>query len=316
MTASRQTNGKTTVDLITGFLGAGKTTFIMLYAKWLEAQGVSIAVIENEFGTAGCDGAMLKDIGLAVSELSGGCICCSLKVDFAHALVELSGKVDRIIVEPSGIFSPADFFEVMNSPSVREVCEVGCVVAVADPFGFGEMSTDAAAVLAAQIESAGVVLVSKTDTGSDFLIDGTVAHIQALLGENAAENRILTKSWNTLTDKDYTLITESRSGHLKRSSISVDHAAMFNSGTVLLKRTYTVTDLRRKLETVLADDACGEILRIKGNVLSADGGLLWVNCTASGITIEPIREGIIGLNIIGKRIVRKRIRTILEELIL
>ena len=302
---------KTKVDLITGFLGAGKTTFIMRYAQRLAAQGVSFAVIENEFGTAGCDGAILKDIGLDVSELSGGCICCSLKVDFAHALVELSGRCERIIVEPSGIFAPADFFEVLNSPTVREVCEVGYVAAVVDPCGLSMPSADAAAVFSAQLESAGTVLLSKTDELSAKAIEAAVCRVRNEYGVVRGV-QIQTKPWHTLADVDFDCIMQSGARSRGGLAVPVNHAAMFNSGTIVLKRVYTIALLQEKLQVVLNDTACGSVLRIKGIAPGADGGLLWVSGTPSGVTIVPIQGGLIGLNIIGERIARKRIQAILE----
>lgn len=95
----------TKVDLVTGFLGAGKTTLIARYGDWLNQKGVRFAVIENEFGAAGVDTAILSERFGNVQELAGGCICCTLKVGFHALLTQLAGQCDRVIVEPSGLFS-------------------------------------------------------------------------------------------------------------------------------------------------------------------------------------------------------------------
>ena len=118
------------IDLVTGFLGAGKTTFIERYVTALERAGVRCAVVENEFGAAGVDGAMLRAAGRDVRELTGGCICCGLKVGFHDLLRELAaaGRVDRIVVEPSGIFDPDDYFDVVESPAVRAHAQPGALV--------------------------------------------------------------------------------------------------------------------------------------------------------------------------------------------
>lgn len=79
----------TKIDLINGFLGSGKTTFIHRYLPWLTARGERVAVIENEFGTAGMDTAILSQTGVQVRELSGGCVCCGQKVNFYRLLREL-----------------------------------------------------------------------------------------------------------------------------------------------------------------------------------------------------------------------------------
>ena len=95
------------VDLITGFLGAGKTTFLQKYTDYLARQGIRFAVVENEFGAAGVDTAALQAGGQppAVYELTGGCICCTLKQSFHEMLSGLAGRYARILVEPSGLFN-------------------------------------------------------------------------------------------------------------------------------------------------------------------------------------------------------------------
>ena len=99
------------IDLITGFLGAGKTTFIRKYAEYLDSIGVTCIVIENEYGSTGIDSRILQADGITTDELFGGCICCTLKVGFHDMLYTLSDKVDRIIVEPSGVYDVSQFFE-------------------------------------------------------------------------------------------------------------------------------------------------------------------------------------------------------------
>ena len=106
----------TYLDVITGFLGAGKTTFLEHYTRHLRETGVSFCIIENEFGRAGVDGAQLRQSGARVRELSGGCVCCALKVPL-HALIEeLTGEVDRILLEPSGLFNGDDLMDILNTP--------------------------------------------------------------------------------------------------------------------------------------------------------------------------------------------------------
>ena len=107
----------TKIDIISGFLGAGKTTFIK---KMLEDvfQGEKIVLIENEFGEIGIDGGFLKDSGIEVSELNSGCICCSLVGDFGKNLREVMERFhpDRILIEPSGVGKLSDVMK-----SVQEV---------------------------------------------------------------------------------------------------------------------------------------------------------------------------------------------------
>ena len=148
------------VDLITGFLGAGQTTFIRRYLAYLDSLGISYAVIENEFGASGVDSAIL---GESVRELNGGCICCGQKVNFHNLLLDLAGQIERIIVEPSGVFNADDFFDIMESPKVKAVCQYGFMAAVVDPSALPRLNDADKRILLAEAGCAGAILVSHTD---------------------------------------------------------------------------------------------------------------------------------------------------------
>ena len=100
------------LDVVTGYLGSGKTTFIEKYIDYLNASGISFAVIENEFGRAGVDADILRSTGAEIHEISGGCVCCTLKVTLYDLLSDLAKRVERIILEPSGLFCGDDLIDV------------------------------------------------------------------------------------------------------------------------------------------------------------------------------------------------------------
>ena len=133
------------VDLITGFLGAGKTTFLQKYTDYLARQGIRFAVVENEFGAAGVDTAALQAGGQphAVYELTGGCICCTLKQSFHEMLSGLAGRYARILVEPSGLFNLDDFNEVMYVLEHDGICCPGLCLTVVDPHTLPGLDADA-----------------------------------------------------------------------------------------------------------------------------------------------------------------------------
>ena len=153
----------TKIDIISGFLGAGKTTLIK---KLLQDafQGQQIVLIENEFGEIGIDGGFLKDAGIEIREMNSGCICCSLVGDFGAALQEVAEKYhpDRIIIEPSGVGKLSDVIhavENLNSDAV-----LNSAVTVVDVLkckmylrNFGEFFKN-------QVEAAGTIILSRTDT--------------------------------------------------------------------------------------------------------------------------------------------------------
>lgn len=158
----------TKVDIISGFLGAGKTTLIKKLIGDVFA-GQKIVLIENEFGEIGIDGGFLKDAGINITEMNSGCICCSLVGDFGKALREVTEKFhpDRIIIEPSGVGKLSDVRRAVENASEDAGLEINALVTVADASkikmymkNFGEFYNN-------QIENAGAVILSRTQKLSD-----------------------------------------------------------------------------------------------------------------------------------------------------
>lgn len=309
--AMENTRPKTKLDIITGFLGAGKTTFIRHYANWLHSRRVSFNVIENEFGTAGVDTGILRGDSITTSELAGGCICCSLKVNFHNMLVELAGCCDRIIVEPSGIFDMDEFFDIARSPAVSRLFEIGCVVTIVDPVSLKCMKECEYAILRSQLLSTGRILLSKTQSLSPNQIDWAVDQMNMLINTDETlldlSSIVENLNWEYLTDVDLERISTSQPvihAHKRRAQ---DHTNIFNSTTLYPARCFTHEELGMTLQA-LFDGSCGTVLRVKGRVNSADGSLSSVNCTASDILIESMKGNLPPmLNIIGRGLKRARI---------
>lgn len=154
----------TKIDIISGFLGAGKTTFIK---KLLEEAiaGEQVVLIENEFGQIGIDGGFLKDAGIEIREMNSGCICCSLVGDFGKSLEEVLTKYkpDRVIIEPSGVGKLSDVMKAVRDVAATVDVELNSAVTVVDASkckmymkNFGEFFNN-------QIENAGTIVLSRTD---------------------------------------------------------------------------------------------------------------------------------------------------------
>ena len=154
----------TKIDIISGFLGAGKTTFIK---KLLEEAiaGEQVVLIENEFGEIGIDGGFLKDSGIEIREMNSGCICCSLVGDFGASLAEVltQYKPERIIIEPSGVGKLSDVMKAVIDVSADMDVELNSAVTIVDAAkckmymkNFGEFFNN-------QIENAGTIVLSRTD---------------------------------------------------------------------------------------------------------------------------------------------------------
>ena len=157
-------NKMTKIDIISGFLGAGKTTFIK---KLLEEaiSGEQVVLIENEFGEIGIDGGFLKDSGIEIREMNSGCICCSLVGDFGTSLAEVltQYKPERIIIEPSGVGKLSDVMKAVIDVSADMDVELNSAVTIVDAAkckmymkNFGEFFNN-------QIENAGTIVLSRTD---------------------------------------------------------------------------------------------------------------------------------------------------------
>ena len=186
----------TKIDIVSGFLGAGKTTLIKkLLAEAF--QGEKLVLIENEFGEISIDGGFLKDSGVQISEMSSGCICCSLVGDFNTALKEVHEQFhpDRILIEPSGVGKLSDVIVAVEN-TVKDVpdMKLNSFVTVADATkvkiymkNFGEFYNN-------QIESAGTIILSRTQKLSQEKLEAAVA----LLREKNPNAAILTTPWDVL----------------------------------------------------------------------------------------------------------------------
>ena len=187
----------TKIDIFSGFLGAGKTTLIKKLIKEAYA-GEKLVLIENEFGEIGVDGGFMKDAGIEVTEMNSGCICCSLVGDFGEALKKVIDQFapDRILIEPSGVGKLSDVIRaVLNAEGDGAV--VNGAVTVVDATkcrmymkNFGEFFNN-------QIESAGTIILSRTDGISQEKLDQCITMIR----EHNGDAIIVTTPWDELDGK-------------------------------------------------------------------------------------------------------------------
>lgn len=188
----------TKVTIISGFLGAGKTTFIK---KLLEEvyKGQKVVLIENEFGEIGIDGGFLKDAGVQINEMNSGCICCSLVGDFGRALKQVAAdyKPDMIIIEPSGVGKLSDVIAAVENVAEEAELTLENFITVADGTkckmyikNFGEFYNN-------QIESASTIVLSRTQNMTEDKLEAAVA----LIREHNDKAAIITTPWDDLTGK-------------------------------------------------------------------------------------------------------------------
>ena len=196
----------TKVDIYSGFLGAGKTTLIkkMISEGY---KGQKLVLIENEFGEIGIDGGFLQDAGINITEMNSGCICCSLVGDFGRALKKVIAEYspDRVIIEPSGVGKLSDVIGAVNKVTGDDVT-LGYTVAVVDASkvkvymkNFGEFYNN-------QIETASTIILSRTDSISQFKLDTAVS----MLREHNQVASIVTTPWDQLTGEQLVAAMEGK----------------------------------------------------------------------------------------------------------
>ena len=186
------------VDIISGFLGAGKTTLIKHLLGHVYVNE-NVVLIENEFGEIGIDGGFLQDAGIEIKEMNSGCICCSLVGDFATSLKEVVDTYhpDRIIIEPSGVGKLSDVEKAVNDVASKLELEIGYKVVVADVTkckiylkNFGEFYKN-------QIENANTIILSRTDIAKE----GKAEEALELIKELNSAAAVVTTPVNMLEDE-------------------------------------------------------------------------------------------------------------------
>ena len=305
----------TKVEIISGFLGAGKTTLIKKLIQEV-FQGQKLVLIENEFGEIGVDGGFLKDAGVEITEMNSGCICCSLVGDFGKALAEVIATYapERIIIEPSGVGKLSDVIKAVQKVQEENELEISGCVTVVDAQkckmyakNFGEFFNN-------QIENAQTLILSRSQNLTE---DKLTACVELLKGINA-DAKILTTPWtelpgavimeaierkNSLLDKMIEEETCPVCGHVHHHDHDEEccchghhdhehhhhHAdEVFETWGKETPKHYTEAMLKEILEKLDDNDKYGIVLRAKGIVMSENNA--WVQFDYVPGEFE-IREG-------------------------
>lgn len=273
------------IYIISGFLGAGKTTLIQKLLRETFSKE-KMVLIENDFGEISVDAALLKSGGIEVKEINSGCICCSLSGDFVKAMKELLDRFhpDKIVIEPSGVGKLSDIIKACSDPRIQPFAKIKKKITVVDVKrckvyldNFGEFFED-------QIRNADVVLLSRSEDFPDRVKD---AH--KLVRSLNAYAAIVSKPWDQINTAellhphvhDHHEHTEHchehgcacvNSGHDHGHACGHSHSAeeAFDTVTIRTKRVFSMEDLKARVSN-MEQSAKGTILRAKGIVRSANG---------------------------------------------
>ena len=205
------------IDLITGFLGSGKTTFIRKYAKYLIDQGLNIGILENDFGAVNVDAMLLQDIlgdNCTLEMVAGGCDADCHRRRFKTKLIAMGMcGYDRVLVEPSGIFDMDEFFDALHEDPLDRWYTIGNVITIIDATLEQNLSEASRYLLASQVAQAGTVLYSHSQEVTPEQLASTKDYVKQsfdiLHSKSTPKQIVLEKDWKDLTDEDYKAILSS-----------------------------------------------------------------------------------------------------------
>jgi len=254
-------------DIISGFLGSGKTTLIRKILNSLDSNE-KVVLIENEFGDVSVDSTVLEIEGFEIYEICNGCVCCKLKGDFIFTLKQiLAQKFDRIIFEPSGIFIIGEIFNLLKDPQISSECFINSVTTVVDAQNFSNHIQSYSGFFRSQICSASSLVVSKTQ----LLMAEEISQIELelrMLNETAT---ILGKDWSELSHEELLGLLDTKTVLMVND---IAHSLSHDFESMGL-RTSRILELEQ-LESILKkckNGGYGNILRGKGFIKSDNGFL-------------------------------------------
>lgn len=302
------------IDLITGFLGSGKTTFIRKYAQYLMKQGMNIGILENDYGAVNVDMMLLQDLmgdNCELEMVAGGCDKDCHRRRFKTKLIAMGMcGYDRVLVEPSGIFDVDEFFDALREEPLDQWYEIGNVIAIVDAKLEKELSDEADFILASEVADAGCILLSHADETTEEEMDATVAHINEALEKIHCKRRlgkeILRKSTPQLTSEDLHRIMSSGYVMENYEKMDLEEHSGFES-QYFMNVPMTAEQLQRVAKEILEDSSCGAVFRIKGFIKAEDNSWIQLNATHNGVRMEPIQEGQEVIIVIGEHLRRERI---------
>lgn len=306
------------IDLITGFLGSGKTTFIRRYAQWLIKKGYNIGILENDLGAVNVDMMLLQDLegdNCELEMVSGGCDKDCHRRRFKTKLIAMGmSGYDRVLVEPSGIYDVDEFFDALHEEPLDRWYEIGNVFAIVDAKLPQELSDAADYLLAAEAADAGAVLLSRAREASAAEMDATVAHLNRALKKvgcsRQLDNEIIRSNWFEFTDEDFERLM--RAGYQMSDYCKAPQQEEVFDSFFFMHVKMTEEELLGAVHAAFADRACGHIFRIKG-FLPVGDGWLELNATRRETLLKPISRGQEILIVIGEGLSKEALQKYFQD---
>ena len=311
------------IDLITGFLGSGKTTFIRKYARYLMSKGLNIGILENDYGAVNVDMMLLQDLMGDKCELemiSGGCDKETHIRRFRTKLISMGMcGYDRVIVEPSGIYDVDEFFDVLRDDPLDRWYETGNVITIVDAKLENDLSQEADYILASEAADAGKIILSHADEASDEQADAVIRHLNRALEQIKCkrvlkpDRDIIKRSITELSDKDFDELLQC--GYVMENYQKLDKKD--NKGfesLYFMDVKMMESQLEKAVEHIMNDSGCGDVFRVKGFMQNEDGKWLQLNATHNGIDLKPIEKVQDVLIVIGENLKEENVKKYIRNM--
>ena len=304
------------IDLITGFLGSGKTTFIKKYADYLMRQGYNIGILENDYGAINVDMMLLQELEGEHCELemvSGGCCQDSdaHRRRFKTKLIAMGMcGYDRILVEPSGVVEMDGFFDTLQEEPLDQWYEIGSVITIVNARLENTLSEEADYVLASEAASAGCIVLSRTQETSEAEQQNTIEHLNRALEHAKCSRRfgvehVMRKNWEELSDTDFEKIASAGYEHASYVKQDYGEHGGFES-LFFMNLGLGEAALLKAVRGIFSDPACGTVFRVKGFFPDGAGGWKELNMTRREHSVQPVKRGQEVLIVIGEHLDQAR----------
>ncbi|EHQ89721.1 CobW family GTP-binding protein [Desulfosporosinus youngiae] len=289
-------------DIISGFLGAGKTTLVKKILQSLDNKE-KIVLIENDFGEVNVDREVLEIEGFEVYELSNGCVCCKLKGDFLLTLKQLlSQKIDRIIFEPSGIFILGEILDIFKYPEISGKCFINSVTTVVDAQNFSKHLQGYSGFFENQISYASSLVISK----SQFLNHKEIRLIEKELRRINLTAPIIAKDWSELSGPDIKNLIDENPEECTMPDPKLFLSHNFDSIGLKTSRILDVEKVENILETC-KNGGFGNVIRGKG-ILNSGDRFFEFNYVDGQYTISESTSSASGVvSFIGKKLAKDKL---------
>lgn len=308
------------VDLITGFLGSGKTTFLLKYARFLMNQGLRIGILEYDYSAINVDMLLLNKLRCDKCEIemlvAGHDSDCRLR-RFKTKLISMAmSGYDRVIIEPSGVFDMDNFFDTLREEPLENWYEIGSVITVANANLEDNLSEEEEFLLASQIVDSGCVVLSRTQLVDESRISATKDHIEEAVKGIKCDRfvpKYVDKNWDELTDDDFRKFANC-GYHINDYEKLIAGKDVVFSSVCSLNLPNSLEGLKKKIELMFSSNEYGNVCRVKG-VVCDNGPSYLVNATRNEIITQEIGVGQEVIIVIGTNLAEDKIKELIESAI-